>query len=191
MTPASPSINGITIPLAWHLSPAHVRHLCGSAATVRLADRHAPLSAPRVSQFARNPAEILPGVAFEAPELRAPLAPIVESAIRQDARDRVLVAIEATASTVGLGATVWEIHLATGLQIRRIREVLDGLMAEGKVARSAGAAIPEEHRERTAHAYLWSLVAACEDCGGPLPYGGVATPLCDDCLDKPPLEANV
>lgn len=26
----------------------------------------------------------------------------------------------------------------------------------------------------------------CEDCGGPLPYGGyVATPLCDKCLDKP------
>jgi hypothetical protein len=105
-----------------------------------------------------DPAEICPGVTFEALDLRAPLlSPVIESAIRQETRERVLEAIGQLAQEIGLGATVREISSRTKLHPRRIREVLERELQAGAVSKSAGQAIPPEHQERTAHAYLWSL----------------------------------
>lgn len=144
-------------PESWHLTPEHVRHLCGSPAKVKPAPPEPPCER-RISSFHMEPAEIFPGVTIEAPPLAAPLAPLVESALRLDARERVRAAIAQTASELGLGATVLEIcQKVSALPERRIREILESERLAGRLKRTAPPDLPVGYRERIPLGYLWSL----------------------------------
>lgn len=113
--PASPSINGVEIPLHWHLSAAHIRHLCGSPASVQLAKPEATPIRTRQSAYTLAPDEILPGVTLEAPPLAAPIEVFVETHKAKEDRAKIYAAIREAGQ-----ASRADIVRATGLYLQRV-----------------------------------------------------------------------
>ena len=140
-----PSINGVAIPEAWCLTREQVRFLCGSAAVVKLAPPDAPPLRRRPSGLLGAPGEILPGVTMEAAALKAPVSLAFESLLFEEH----WVQIQATiALAEDRGATTPEISTRTGLEPRRVREVLQRQALAGKVDSAPGGA---------SRSYLWRL----------------------------------
>lgn len=93
------AFNGVPIPPQWHLAGAQVRHLCGSAATVKLASA--------------EPAE--PEVEPSQEVLTAPIEIFVETHKARQDRELIYRAIQHAGK-----ATRAEIVAATGLYLQRV-----------------------------------------------------------------------
>lgn len=113
---ATASFNGMPIPLSWHLTDAHVRHLCGSAPSVRLADPEAPIRT-RQSAYTLAPDEIRPGVMLDAPPLAITIQALVfvETHKAKEDREKIYAAIREAGQ-----ASRAEIVRATGLYLQRV-----------------------------------------------------------------------